>query len=251
MKSSWIVTPRTNNKAKIRLFCFPYSGAAASIYYPWVDILPGSIEVCAIQYPGHGNRVSETLFYDLDGLLDVAQEALLPYFDKPFAFFGHSMGALVGYELARRLKKTQVKQPDLLFVSGHNAPFLPDLSEPLHNLEEKEFIFRLRELNGTPDEVLQDPELREILIPILRADFSVCETYQYENDQLLDCPICACGGLQDKYVDREGLTAWGKLTTGEFTARFFPGDHFYINTERMYLLMAIAQELNKVVDLRV
>jgi len=250
MKNSWITFPRPNPRAKVRLFCFPYSGASASMYYSWTDVLPVSIEVCPVQFPGHGNRVSETPYTDLPGLIDALEEAILPSLDKPFSFFGHSMGALVSFELTRRLLRRHNLSPVYLFVSGHNAPQIPDPTEPIHALPEADFLDNLRMLNGTPEEVLQDPELRNLLIPVLRADFSVCETYNYTDEILLDCPICACGGLQDKYVDREGLKAWSVHTTNTFTMRLLPGDHFYLNYDRMYLLQAIAQEINRVVDLR-
>jgi medium-chain acyl-[acyl-carrier-protein] hydrolase len=249
--SAWIKAPRPNPRAKVRLFCFPYSGASASMYYSWVDILPASVEVYPVQLPGHGNRVSEIPYTSLPPLIDAVESALLPYLDKPFAFFGHSMGALVSFELARRLEKKHALLPVYLFVSGHNAPQIPDETEHIHALPEHELLDKLRMLNGTPEEVFQDPELRDLLIPVLRADFTVCETYNFKADQLLDCPICACGGLGDKYIDRYGLQAWSELTTGTFSLRLFPGDHFYLNNERMYLLQAIAQEINSVIDLRV
>ena len=250
MKNLWISSPRPNPQAKLRLFCFPYSGANASIYYSWVDILPASIEVCPVQLPGHGSRISEKPYCSLEILVEAVENALIPSFDKPFAFFGHSMGALLGFELARRLKRHHGRQPIYLFVSGHNAPHLPDTYEPIHALPEDEFLENLRLMNGTPEEVLQDQELLELIIPILRADFSVCETYVFSEDQPLDCPICVCGGLRDKYIDREGLIAWELHTTGNVSLRMFPGDHFYLATSRMYLLQAIAQELNQVIDLR-
>ena len=249
--SMWIKAPRPNPRAKVRLFCFPYSGANASMYYSWVDILPASVEVNPVQLPGHGNRVSEIPYTSLPALIDAVESALLPYLDKPFAFFGHSMGALVSFELARRLQNKHATSPVYLFVSGHNAPQIPDETEHIHALSEHEFLDKLRMLNGTPEEVFQDPELRDLLIPVLRADFTVCETYIFDADQLLDCPICACGGLGDKYIDRNGLQAWSELTSNTFSLRLFPGDHFYLNKERMYLLQAVAQEINSVIDLRV
>lgn len=251
MTSSWITIPKPNARAKVRLFCFPYSGASASIYYPWVEILPPGIEVCPVQLPGRGNRISENSYTSLGELIPEAEESLKPYFDKPFAFFGHSMGALIGFELARLLQSNGEDLPVILFVSGHNAPHLPDTSEPIHALPTPEFVAQIKSMNGTPDEILEDPELRDLLLPILRADFSVCETYSYRNEMPLDCSICACGGLGDPYVDREGLKAWSRHTVKEFSMRLFQGNHFYLNDDRLYLLQAISQEINKVLDLRI
>lgn len=250
MTSNWITIPKPNARARLRLFCFPYSGASASIYYPWVEILPSAIEVCPVQLPGRGSRISETPYTTLDELIPETEASLKPYLDKPFAFFGHSMGALIGFELSRSLQENGDNLPIILFVSGHNAPHLPDTSEPIHSLPEHEFVTQIKSMNGTPDEILDDPELRDLLIPILRADFSVCETYSYRSNTPLNCSICACGGLGDPYIDREGLKAWRNHTQKEFSLRLFPGNHFYLNDDRIYLLQAIAQEINGVFDLR-
>lgn len=248
--SSWIACPKPNPRAKIRLFCFPYSGASASVFFPWIEILPSTVEVYPVQLPGRGNRVSEPVYTYLPDLIDAIEDALLPSFsEKPFALFGHSMGALISYELSWRLESVHQLIPKMLFVSGHNAPHLPDKNEPMHDLDEDEFLERLRKLNGTPEEVLQDRELLELVMPILRADFKLSETYPGEGEKVISSPICACGGLQDVYLDREGLEAWGELTRGGATSRLFPGDHFYLNKNRIYLLQVIAQELNRTIDL--
>jgi medium-chain acyl-[acyl-carrier-protein] hydrolase len=241
--TSWISSQKQNPQARLRLFCFPYSGAAASIYYPWSAVLPNIIEVCPIQYPGHGTRVGEPLISNLPDLAQQTYQALKPYLDKPFAFFGHSMGALASFELARYLFNTDNPTPVYLFVSGHNAPQFPDKADQIHNLPEQEFVDRLRKFNGTPEDVLQNEELRELILPILRTDFMISETYDYQPMLPLGCPICACGGLQDDYTTREGLAAWQEQTSAACSVRMFPGDHFYLNESRMMLLQVIAREL--------
>jgi len=250
MKNPWITIPRPNPNTKVRLFCFPYSGASASMYYPWIDVLPTAIEICPVQLPGRGSRVSEKPISNLTDLVDQIYINIIPYIDKPFALFGHSMGALVSFELARKLKQYGKEPPIYLFVSGHNAPHLPDTYDHIHQLPESEFIENVRMMNGTPDEVLKDPELRDLIIPILRADFTICETYKHMSSDPLDCPICACGGLNDKYIDRDGMKAWQNHTNDKVTVRLFPGDHFYLNNDRIYLLQTIAQEINQIIDLR-
>ncbi len=249
--TAWISTPKHNPQARLRLFCFPYSGAAASIFYSWSSVLPNTIEVCPVQYPGHGTRVGEPLLTDLPGLVEQAYQALRPFWDKPFAFFGHSMGALVSFELARFLYRSNSAESNLvgLFVSGHNAPQLPDQMENIHDLPEAEFIERLRKLNGTPEDVLQNDELRELVIPILRADFKMSETYTCQPSTALACPIFACGGLADIYTSREGLEAWRVHTSKAFSARMFPGDHFYLTEARIMLLQVIARELSQLTPL--
>lgn len=243
VNNAWLAIPRPNPAASIRLFCFPYSGAAAAVFYPWADVLPAYVEVCPVQLPGHGTRLAEPLVQRLEPLVAAAMTGLLPYLDKPFAFFGHSMGALVSYELACLLRQQGV-QPIHLFVSGHGAPHLPDRNPPLHALPDAEFVQKLRELNGTPEEVLRHVELLQLLIPVLRADFAVCETYVHQPKPPLDCPISAYSGLGDDYVNREELQGWAKHTAGHFSLRMFPGDHFYLNTARHYLLQALARDLD-------
>lgn len=202
-----------------------------------------------VQYPGHGTRVGDQLFTNLPDLIEEAKQGLLPYLDKPYAFFGHSMGALVSFELARAFQRDGMQIPGYMFVSGHNAPQLPDTSEQLHLLPDVRFIEKLRQLNGTPEDVLQNAELLDLVLPILRADFTVCETYRFEPYAPLDVPICACGGLQDHYIDKAGLDAWRAQTSAGFSVRLFPGDHFYLIPSRMYLLQVIARELSQVAAL--
>lgn len=241
----WLSCPKPNPAASVRLFCFPYSGAAASVYYPWADLLPPAIEVCPVQLPGHGTRLREPLATRLAPQVEALAAGLAPAFDRPFAFFGHSMGALLSFELARTLRRQGRPGPMHLFVSGHGAPHLPDRNPPLHALPDDQFVAKLRELNGTPEEVLRHQELLQLLTPILRADFAVCETYVYQPEPPLDCPISAYGGLGDGYVNRDELAAWQAQTTGRFSLRMFPGDHFYLNnpSNRTHLLMALAREL--------
>lgn len=241
----WLSCPKPNPDATVRLFCFPYSGAAASIYYPWAEMLPPNIEVCPVQLPGHGTRLREPLATRLAPQVEAVAASLTPALDRPFAFFGHSMGALISFELARYLRRLGRPGPVHLFVSGHGAPHLPDRNPPLHGLPEPEFVAKLRELNGTPEEVLRHEELLQLLIPVLRADFAVCETYVYQAEPPLPCPISAYGGLADGYVNREELAAWQEQTASRFSLRMFPGDHFYLNqaSNRAHLLTALARDL--------
>jgi medium-chain acyl-[acyl-carrier-protein] hydrolase len=241
--NGWVSCPRPNPNAKVRLFCFPYSGAAANIYYSWADVLPSSWEICPVQLPGRGTRMSEPLAQRLGPQVEAVAQGLAPYLDRPYALFGHSMGALISFELVRFLRRSGARLPVHLFVSGHEAPQLPDRNPPLHTLPEQEFITKLRELNGTPDEVLMHTELLQLLIPILRADFAVCETYAYHPEPPLPCPISAYGGLGDDYVNSEELASWRNQTAAQFSVRMFPGDHFYLNTARQYLLQTLAREL--------
>jgi medium-chain acyl-[acyl-carrier-protein] hydrolase len=149
------------------------------------------------------------------------------------------MGALIAFELTHQLRKQNQPSPVHLMVSGRSAPQIPDEDPQTHDLPEKEFMEELRRLNGTPAEALEHPELMQLMLPILRADFAICETYTYEDRPVLDCPIAALGGLDDANVTREELTAWRERTTGAFTMRMFPGDHFYLHTAQLPLLETI------------
>ncbi|NMG22787.1 thioesterase II family protein, partial [Brasilonema bromeliae] len=169
---------------------------------------------------------------------------LLPSLNKPFVFFGHSMGAVVSFELARRLYQNYRLTPLHLYVSGHRAPQIPDPEPPIHNLPEPAFLNELRRYNGTPKEVLDNSELMQLLLPILRADFAVLENYVYTPSVPLTCPITAFGGLQDWKVSREDLAGWQQQTNGAFSIQMFPGDHFFVYSSQSLLLQQLCEELH-------
>lgn len=239
----WLVCPKPNPQARLRLFCFPYAGGNAMIYRQWQSNLPQTIEVCSVQLPGRGKRIKEPPFDDAQPLVAEVARGLLPFFDKPFAFFGHSMGGLIGFELARYLRRNYNRQPAHLFVSGRRAPQLPRLETNTFDLPETEFVEALRKLQGTPPEVLQHPELMQLMLPLLRADFALCETYAYAVEPPLDCPLSVFGGLDDNDIEREQLEAWAGQTNGTTKVRMLPGDHFFINTQQSLLLRVLTQDL--------
>jgi len=150
----------------------------------------------------------ERPFTQLSPLIETLAQALAPLLDKPFAFFGHSLGALVSFELVRRIRRQYGVHPVRLFVSAGRAPQIPHRGRPIHTLPDKEFLMELRRLNGTPSELLGHEELMEIMLPVLRADFAVYETYLYSTEPPLNCPISAFGGLQDHEVSDSDLEAW-------------------------------------------
>jgi medium-chain acyl-[acyl-carrier-protein] hydrolase len=240
---SWIACRRPNAQARLRLFCFPYAGSGASIFRTWSDGLPADVEVCPVQFPGRGTRLAETPFTQLSPLVQTLAQAMVPLLDKPFAFFGHSLGALVGFELARQLRRQSGVQPVRLFVSADRAPQIPRRDRPIHALPEGEFLEELRRLNGIPGKVLEEAELMQIMLPVLRADFAVYETYAYATEPPLNCPISTLGGLQDHRVSRGDLEAWRDQTSDSFSLRMFPGDHFFWNTTQPLLLQVLSQEL--------
>ncbi len=241
--NAWIVGSGPDPQARLRLFCFPYAGGGVSIFRTWSDDLPQSIQVCPVQLPGRESRLREPPFARLEPLVAALSQAIRPHLSMPFAFWGHSLGALIGFELARTLAQQNAPNPIHLFVSGRSAPQIPPIGSPIHLLPDPEFIAELGHLNGTPAEVLQNAELMELLLPVLRADFAVNETYIYTAGEPLECPISAFGGLRDNLTSRDKLEAWRHQTRGAFTLRMFPGDHFFLHNTRAALLHALAQDV--------
>ena len=240
---SWIAGRKRNPRARLRLFCFPYAGGAASVFRNWSEGLPADVEVCPVQFPGRGTRLLEPPFREFSPLIETLAEALLPLLDRPFALFGHSLGSLVSFELARQLRTKHQARPVHLFVSAGPAPQIPLRGSPINDLPEKELSTELLRLNGTPRELLNDKELMEIVLPSLRADFALYETYHYSSEPPLNCPISAYGGLSDERVKHSDLEAWRDQTNVSFSIRMFPGDHFFLKTTQSLLLRALSQEL--------
>ncbi len=243
---SWVTSPQANPQASLRLFCFPYAGGSSVIYRTWSQSLPTTVEVCPIELPGRGTQMKLPAFTQLQPLVQAIAPVLLPHLDKPFAFFGHSMGALVSFELARLLRKEYNINPVHLFVSARLAPQIPNLKPPVHALPEAEFKEELRRLNGTPEAVLQNAELMQLLVPILRADFAVLETYVYTTEPPLNCPITAYGGLQDQEVSCDELQAWQNQTNAAFSLQMFTGNHFFLHSAQSLLLQSISQEIHRI-----
>lgn len=242
--SPWIVTPRSLNSG-MRLICFPYAGAGASVFRSWADSeFLSDIEVCSIQLPGRESRITELPIGDLCRVVQMLCEALESYLDRPFVFFGHSIGALVSFELTRELRRVRGIEPSHLFVSGCPAPHLPD-SERICHLPDDEFLERVGRFNGTPPEVLNHPELMQLLLPTFRADFSLRDRYVYREEPPLSCPITAFGGMDDKDVDGLMLRAWRQHTRERFQLWLFQGDHFFVRSAPGPLLEVLSSVLSR------
>lgn len=245
----WLAYREVNPRARVRMFCFPYAGGGASAYRGWAGGLPPDVEVCPVQLPGRESRLREAPFETPGPLIQAIADALQPYLrDLPFVFFGHSMGAMISFELSRELRRRGQTLPLHLFVSGRRAPQIPDTEEPIHALPEPEFIKKLRELNGTPEEVLQHAELMKLLIPVLRSDFSVNETYAYAQEEPFDIGISCFGGLGDKEVSRDDCAVWKDQTRGRFRLRMLPGDHFFVHSAKDMILESVARDLAEVLS---
>jgi medium-chain acyl-[acyl-carrier-protein] hydrolase len=241
--NKWILFPQPNPAAQLRLFCFHYAGGSAQVFHNWPGRLPPSVEMGAIQLPGRSHRLQEPHIRGLAPLSHIVAQALLAYLDKPFVFFGHSLGALLCFETARSLRRGNQRQPMHLFVSATGAPHRRRLEESLSSLPKSELVSKLRAFNGTPVEVLQSDELLDLILPTIRADFELCETYEYLPEPPLECPMTIYGGLEDPKVEMERLAAWREMTVGACNMRTFPGDHFYLNNQQAIFLRIFAGDL--------
>lgn len=239
----WVHYPRPNQQASLRLFCFPYAGAGSSMYQVWANLLP-NIEIGLVQLPGRDKRIKEELHTRLHPLIDSLADGLSPHLNKPFAFFGHSMGSLVSFETARQLRRKQAVQPIHLFVSARTPPQTPDPYRDVYKLSEQEFLKATENLYGAmPDVIRQDSEILKLFLTIMRADLTMMGTYQYTPESPLDFPITVYGGLDDQSVTEDVLRTWSEQTTGAFRLKMFPGDHFFIQRSRRELIEEMAETL--------
>ena len=245
-RDKWFAVPRRISRPALRLFCFPFAGGGARAFQAWPDLLPREVELWVAQLPGREGRFSERAYTRLPDLVADLVRAFAPHTDGPYSLFGHSMGALIAFALARELRRAGLRGPELLMVSGCRAPQRRDTDPPMHTLPDQEFLEEIRALNGTPEAVLQNEELLQLLIPLLRADFAVCETYEYVQEAPLDCPIVAFGGDEDAEVSLEDLAAWSEQTTRGSSHQMFPGDHFYLLGDNGPLLKAISAQLDRI-----
>ena len=243
MTSPWIINYQANPQAFLRIFCFPYAGTGASIFRTWSTYLPPNIEVFGVQLPGRENRYKEPKFTNIVPLIPTLTSALLPYLNQPFVFFGHSVGALLSFEVARQLRRRQYPTPLHLFISSHRAPQLPNLDLPISQLSDVDLLEELRHYNGTPSSILQNAEFINFYLPICRADLAVKESYVYLREPPLNCQISVFGGINDRKISQDSLASWREQTCTKFNLQMFPGDHFYLKSQQESLLKVIALDL--------
>ncbi|HYR09958.1 MAG TPA: alpha/beta fold hydrolase [Longimicrobium sp.] len=238
----WLPYRRPRPDAALRLFCFPYAGGLASAFRAWQNDAPEAVDVCAVQLPGRETHWTQPPFTSLPRLLDALEEVLEPLMDRPYALAGHSMGGTIAYELARRLQSR--RPPVHLFVSGTRAPHLPDPRGPRHALPHDALVQELREIGGTPPEVLEHRELMEMVLPLVRADLELNDTHVHVPGPPLEVPLTAFGGVHDPIVPAEAVEGWRAYTSGGFRLRMFEGDHFFIHSHHADLLGAVLSDLN-------
>jgi surfactin synthase thioesterase subunit len=240
---TWLPYRRPNPAATVRLVCLPFAGGGASAYRNWSDGLPLTVDVCAVQPPGRETRFRDPPYSKLQPYVTALADAIPALFDVPVVVFGHSMGALAAFELARELRRRGGPSRARLVVSGRGAPDLPLLRPPLHALPDREFRAELKRLGGTPAAVLDNDELMAAFLPTLRADFTALETYVYTDEPPLDCPILAVTGGDDTLAPPVDVDAWRRHTRAAFEVRVLAGDHFFLQTHRATFLQLLARYL--------
>jgi medium-chain acyl-[acyl-carrier-protein] hydrolase len=246
--NSWFLQPKIYVQPRLRLFCFPYAGGAASAYFQWSNHVPDGVEVWPVQLPGRQNRLMELPISRISALVDAMLPAFQEHLDIPFAFFGHCMGAHLSFELVRQLRRLRAPLPEHLFVSARRAPQLSDLNTHCYHLSEPVFLKAVSNLNGLPKEFLENKELVRLMMPTLRADFEAAETYRYTDEEPLACPISVFGGIEDYSVTTDELMAWRNQTTGQFRYHLFPGDHFFIYSHQADVLKVVSGEILQLLE---
>ena len=243
-RDTWLPTLRPGAPAAPRLFCLPYAGTGASVFGQWPAAAGGRLDICPVHLPGRESRISEDAFTSTETLVPVLVDRLSPHLDRPYSLFGHSMGALIAFETARELRRLGLPSPVRLFASGFRAPHLPERFPNRRAMDDAAFVADLRSLAGTPDEVVDDAEMMALLLPTLRADVTLCETYVHQAGEPLDVPLTVFGGASDPRVSRDELEAWARHTRAGMELRLFPGHHFFLKSHRAAVVAAIAERLS-------
>jgi medium-chain acyl-[acyl-carrier-protein] hydrolase len=244
MPSSWILEHPGRKPGRCRLFCFPYAGGGASLFANWTSLAPAA-EVAPVQLPGRENRLREPPFQSLDAMIPPLLAALGSQLYGPWAVFGHSFGGLVAYEFARAAVRDGHQQPEALFVSACRPPDVESrFAQTLHTLGDDDLVKALEDLGASPTPVFTDPEMRRLILPAVRADIQLCETYRHEYDDVLDCPIVAFSGAEDHHADAAEMKRWHEFTHGPFAQEIVPGGHFFLKSHPQLLLKHVKDRLD-------
>jgi medium-chain acyl-[acyl-carrier-protein] hydrolase len=241
---TWTRVPPDDGTGRLRLFCLPHAGGSASMFAGWQRCLPAGLHVCPIQLAGRQNRLAEPPFTRIEPLVERLAGVVEQLSDLPFAFFGHSMGGFIAFELARELRRRGARTPVALLIASCRAAHLPTMAIPMSGLPTPDFLEALRQYAGIPASMLANRELVELMLPTLRADVELVESYRFVYETPLDCAIFAYGGCEPGDVSIEQLSAWQQLTRGAFRVQTFPGSHFFLDQSQSALLQAIQSDLS-------
>jgi surfactin synthase thioesterase subunit len=241
---AWIVPTGVCHAPWLRLFCFPFAGGGAGLFRPWpVYFAALGIDVCAVRLPGRDDRFGEEPEVDIRVLAKRAGDGIAEQLDVPYALFGHSMGALLAYELALCLRQRGARSPSRVIVSACRAPHLPDPEPHICKLSAQEIVAELRRYGGTASEILDNPEMLELALPLLRADAQLTEAYRHVETPPLTSPICAIHPEADDLIARDDMAAWQRYTAGQFRLDTVAGGHFAVREEPAGTMEIVAEEL--------
>lgn len=243
-KDKWVVRYSKENSVKSRLFCFPYAGGNAGMYKHWMQHFEET-EIIAIQLPGRSNRFSEASIDNLDTCVFEVLNSLKYLLDKPFAFFGHSLGAIIAYEVLRKIPEEQYKNCLQLFVSGRIAPDLKSPNPKISYLPNDQFKKVLKEYEGTDIELLKNDDLMDVLIPMLRSDFRMIETYHHHHSTPLKTSITALSGKDDLFVDFDAVSEWQRFSEKPLAHHSFDGNHFFVDKNRVEIAQLVSNTMLK------
>jgi medium-chain acyl-[acyl-carrier-protein] hydrolase len=237
------------SSAEIVLFCFPYAGGAASIYSAWQQYFDSSVCICPVRLPGRERRIREPLIKDIGNLLEQAESNLTPAFERRYAFFGHSMGALIAHQLTLRLAMHGKRLPELLFLYARPAArkWIPDTWNSIVDSSDEEFLKLLNELDPNTMDIMKDETSRAFFLPILRADFELCASWKNTSSQPIDLPILGLYGNHDRTSSEETMVEWKSATTKRFDLFEIDGGHFFINSNRETVIEIVRDELSKLI----
>jgi medium-chain acyl-[acyl-carrier-protein] hydrolase len=243
--SSWFLNPKPSPSAKLRLFCFPFAGVGASVYRGWADAFGSDVDLRIVQLPGREARLRDQPIGSVDAIVAALCDAAKPLLDRPYAAFGHSLGGLIAFELLRALRDADAPAPERLFVSATRAPQLRNPHPPLRHLADLALLRHVDEryCGSVPQAVMESAELREFLVPPLRADLTALETYTYRSAPPIACGLSVFGGTDDATVPSAALEAWREQTSGSFRLRMIQGGHLYLQPSRAMLVDAIRNDL--------
>ncbi|SJN59057.1 Linear gramicidin dehydrogenase LgrE [Vibrio ruber DSM 16370] len=243
----WLYCPKKNKDAEKRIFIFPHAGGTAQGYKKWAEVLfeRNNVEVCIVQLPGRAERMHEEHVVHMPSLVNGLLESIQHFLDKPYICFGHSLGCLVCFELMKEIRSKSLRMAELMILSAKRAPHLPRQYDKISSQSKLDLVRTLKTFDGTPSFILDDDDLLNILLPIMRNDFLLDESYIYNDSESLDIPLMILGADKDLLASQSELLAWEKHTLNKFNYKIYSGSHFYIFEHEDEILNLMSEVINE------